>query len=68
MRTYKQNDIKDTSDWMAMILLMGAMALICFSSTGCSMRMEVGYHGQTGRDDRVQTQLVRDSSNNQKKY
>lgn len=31
-----------------------------WSLTGCSLKMEFGYHGQTGRDDRMQTELVKE--------
>lgn len=33
-------------------------AIIIAILTGCSFKVEVGYHGQSGRDDRTQTQLV----------
>lgn len=39
-------------------------ALIAYAVTGCSVKFEVGYHGQTGRDDKVQTQLVRKPAQN----
>mgnify|MGYP000311167804 CR=1 FL=1 len=29
------------------------LAVIVAISTGCSFRVETGWHGQTGRDDRV---------------
>jgi hypothetical protein len=35
------------------------IALAVLISVGCSFQVEVGYHGQTGRDDRTQTQLVK---------
>lgn len=33
-------------------------AVIAVYLSACSFKLEMGYHGQTGRDDRVQTQLV----------
>jgi len=35
------------------------VAIAVAISVGCSFQVEVGYHGQTGRDDRTQTQLVK---------
>lgn len=37
-------------------LITSAIAAILFS--GCSFKLEAGYHGKTGIDDRVQTSLV----------
>ena len=37
------------------IALTIAIALLV---SACSVHFEVGYHGQTGRDDRIQSQLV----------
>ena len=38
---------------------MGILAVLFVTYlTGCSVHFEVGYHGQTGRDDRIQTQLA----------
>ena len=37
-------------------LISSAIAAILFS--GCSFKLEAGYHGRTGVDDRVQTSLV----------
>lgn len=34
-----------------------ALWIIIFMLAGCSVKFELGYHGETGRDDRVQTQL-----------
>jgi hypothetical protein len=39
------------------VLVPIVLALVVFLS-GCSVRAEFGYHGQTGRDDRIQTELV----------
>lgn len=33
------------------------LAIVVAIITGCSFKVEFGYHGETGRDDRVQTQL-----------
>lgn len=33
------------------------LAIIVVIVSGCSFKVEFGYHGETGRDDRVQTQL-----------
>lgn len=33
-------------------------AVIAMVLTSCSFKLEVGYHGQSGRDDRTQTELV----------
>lgn len=41
--------------WMSLV----AGAVIAMTTSACSFQVEVGYHGQTGRDDRTQTQLVR---------
>ena len=40
---------------VALGLVAAAISLVI---TGCSFRTEFGWHGQTGRDDRIQTQLV----------
>lgn len=45
---------------ICMVLLLGLSA--------CSFKLEVGYHGQTGRDDRVQTELVNKKNQTQNKY
>lgn len=50
--------MKQEAGWIVFGLFLG---LIAFATTGCSFQVEVGYHGQTGRDDRTQTQLVRGS-------
>jgi len=43
---------------MAVVLLV-AMHLCMTVLTGCSFKIETGYHGLTGRDDRTQTSLVK---------
>lgn len=40
------------------VLFMGVCIILMLGLTGCSFKVEMGYHGQTGRDDRVQTELV----------
>lgn len=40
------------------------LALIVVAS-GCSFKVETGWHGHTGRDDRTQSVLVRDGDNAQ---
>lgn len=40
------------------VLLMGVFVILMLGLTGCSFKVEMGYHGQSGRDDRTQTQLV----------
>jgi hypothetical protein len=34
------------------------LVLTLSALSACSMRFEFGYHGQTGRDDRIQTELL----------
>ncbi|MBX9584733.1 MAG: hypothetical protein K2X87_30890 [Gemmataceae bacterium] len=51
-----QQDLTSDAGWVVFWALLAAVA---FAVTGCSFQVEVGYHGQTGRDDRTQTQLVR---------
>lgn len=41
------------------VLFMGVCIILMLGLTGCSFKVEMGYHGQSGRDDRTQTQLVR---------
>lgn len=40
-------------------LMLGLGLWVIIWMSACSFRVEMGYHGQTGRDDRIQTQLVR---------
>jgi hypothetical protein len=58
MKRYEDNSARGStlSYGLFLAVLGGVMALV----SGCSFQVEVGYHGQTGRDDRTQTQLVRD--------
>lgn len=37
-----------------MMKVIAAIAVLIVV-TGCSMKVEFGYHGETGRDDRTQT-------------
>lgn len=41
------------------------MGILMATTSGCSFGVEFGYHGHTGRDDRTQTQLVRDGDDAQ---
>ena len=43
---------------VAMIVSAVFWSVIAVYLSACSFKLEMGYHGQTGRDDRVQTQLV----------
>lgn len=40
------------------VVVIGSLVVSAMFVSGCSMKMEFGYHGLTGRDDRTQTQLV----------
>jgi len=42
------------------ILILLASVVWMLALTGCSMKVEFGYHGQSGRDDRTQTELVQE--------
>lgn len=42
----------------ATLTMLALSTLITAYLTGCSFKVEVGYHGQSGRDDRTQTQLL----------
>ncbi len=44
-------------DRMEKIAVGLILAIIVVITSGCSFKLEFGYHGETGRDDRVQTQL-----------
>ncbi len=50
----------NTEKLMGIVMsLLGAVSVILLLGlTACSVKFEFGYHGQTGRDDRVQTELV----------
>jgi hypothetical protein len=55
----KQKEISQGGDMLGFAISMAALAAIMFGASGCSFQVEMGYHGQTGRDDRTQTQLMR---------
>ena len=55
----KQKEISHSGDVLGFAVSIAALAAIMFGVSGCSFQVEMGYHGQTGRDDRTQTQLVR---------
>lgn len=40
-------------------IAVAAMAILALL-TACSVKFEVGYHGQSGRDDRTQTELIQE--------
>jgi len=49
--------------------LIATIALIVIVSlTSCSFKIETGYHGLTGRDDRTQTQLIVERDSRKVKY
>lgn len=41
-------------------------AVVAVVLTSCSFKLEMGYHGQTGRDDRVQTELLQERRDKEK--
>jgi hypothetical protein len=45
---------------LALIVILGLSA--------CSFKIETGYHGLTGRDDRTQTQLITERDTKRIKY
>jgi hypothetical protein len=47
---------------LVIILILGA------ALSACSFRIETGYHGLTGRDDRTQTQLITERDAKRIKY
>jgi len=54
---------------IATIALIVPIALIVIVSlTSCSFKIETGYHGLTGRDDRTQTQLIVERDSRKVKY
>lgn len=46
---------KDVSEFVLFIGLI----FLCYALMACSVKFEVGYHGETGRDDRTQTDVKR---------
>lgn len=47
-------------------VLASALVAVMCSLSGCSFGVEMQYHGQTGIDNRTQTQLVQDSETDPK--
>jgi len=45
-----------------------AIVLLAVSLGACSFKVEMGYHGQSGRDDRTQTQLITERDTKRIKY
>ncbi len=48
-----KSDMERRADGLSCIIWLG-IALMFLGA--CSVKFEVGYHGETGRDDRTQTQ------------
>lgn len=48
--------------------LLIATLLLLVSLSACSFKIETGYHGLTGRDDRTQTQLITEREYKKAKY
>ncbi len=51
----QQQDVKSDAGWLVFGLVLGVIA---FATTGCSFQVGMDWHGQTGVDKRVQTELV----------
>lgn len=45
-----------------------AVLILAVGLSACSFKIETGYHGLTGRDDRTQTQLITDRDARKVKY
>lgn len=45
-------ETKNGLDWFVFVILLGLLAAVM---SGCSFKLEFGYHGQTGRDDTTVT-------------
>lgn len=45
---------------LSSMVIWSGLFVVLFLFTGCSFGVQIGYHGQTGLDNRTQTQLVRD--------
>jgi hypothetical protein len=56
-----------TSDCIAVGLAVCWVMAALVGLSGCSFKVETGWHGQTGRDDRTQSQLVMEQ-NEKRKY
>ena len=55
-----ENTRNESAGGLAMALIVAVMVYNLLCTTGCSFKIETGYHGLTGRDDRTQTQLVQE--------
>lgn len=53
MAKQKQRKLQEDIGGLLMFL---SLMLLCYLLCACSVKFEVGYHGETGRDDRTQTQ------------
>lgn len=42
------------------VLFVLAIITWVIALSGCSVKFELGYHGQSGRDDRTQTELIQE--------
>jgi len=49
-------------------LMLGLGLWVVLWMSACSFAVEVGYHGTTGRDNRTQTQLVRQVKAEKERY
>lgn len=56
MKHYEDNSARDNC--ISWALFMSALGAVMVATSGCSFKVESGWHGKTGRDDRVQTRLV----------
>lgn len=52
----KKNAILILDTVVMLALMFNVIVYIC----ACSFKVEMGYHGQSGRDDRTQTELVQE--------
>lgn len=53
----KNQIVNSQSDRIVTIVLQVAMfAYLLYALTACSIQMEIGYHGKTGRDDQKVTE------------
>jgi hypothetical protein len=58
MKEYRNDSAKKTT--ISYGFLGAVLALVGLAMSGCSFKVETGWHGRTGRDDRVQTRLAND--------
>ena len=54
--------------YVRLAIIWAASVLILINAAGCSFKVETGWHGQTGRDDRTQSQLVQEYNSKKNKY